>query len=165
MSKKSQINLDCTSGLKSSLNILRDASQMKLNVIDRSNYFKGLLLLVGKDKKISLEEKKWMKKVGEILGFEKTFCEEAINNVLFNKNIVDEPPAFSEKTFAQSFLKDGIKLAFADHDINNKEHVFLEQIAVKNNISPLWFRNELESFSNGNDIFHKEVNLEVQNHI
>lgn len=141
------------------------ASIMKLNVIDKSNYFKGLLLLVGKDKKISTKEKNWMKKAGKILGFEKTFCEEAINSVLFNKNIIDEPPSFSEKIFAQSFLKDGIKLAFADHDIDKKEHVFLEQIAIKNNISTLWFKNELENYSNGNNFFGKEVNLEVQNHI
>ncbi|MGD8781836.1 MAG: hypothetical protein PVH88_23100 [Ignavibacteria bacterium] len=138
---------------------------MKLNVIDKSNYFKGLLLLVGKDKRISAEEKNWIKKVGKVLGFEKTFCEEAINNILYNKNIIDEPPAFSDKLFAQSFLKDGIKLAFADQEINKNEHIFLEQIAIKNNISPLWFRNELNNYSNRNNIFQKEINLEVQNHI
>ena len=58
---------------------------MKITVLDGSNYFKGLLLLIRKDRKITQAEIELMKRVGNTLGFEKTFCDNAISEILGNR--------------------------------------------------------------------------------
>ena len=84
---------------------------MDITILDRSFYFKGLLLLIRKDHKITDSEIELMKYIGKILGFEPSFCDNAIQNILENKYILDETPIFSTKEIATLFIKDGLYLA------------------------------------------------------
>ena len=84
---------------------------MKIPLIDRSNYFRGLLLLIRKDRKVENPEIQLMKQIGKTLGFEPAFCENAITSILENKYILDETPIFSTKEIATLFIKDGLYLA------------------------------------------------------
>ena len=77
---------------------------MNIGVIDRSNYLKGLLLLVRKDSRISDAEVRLTKRIGKALGFEHAFCDNAIREILENKYIVDVPPEFSAKKLADNLL-------------------------------------------------------------
>lgn len=117
---------------------------MKLTILDRSNYFKGLLLLVGKDGKVSDKERVLLLKIGQTLGFEKEFCESSIDTVLENKYLTESAPKFSESNFAQGFIQDGFRLALADEFICAEEISWLEKVSLINNVPWEWFADQLE---------------------
>ena len=70
---------------------------MNISVVDASNYFKGLLLLIRKDRKVTESEVEFMRHIGKALGFERQFCENAIQGILENEHIRDQPPRFATK--------------------------------------------------------------------
>ena len=115
---------------------------MKITVIDGSNYFKGLLLLISKDRKITESEIQLMKRIGKTLGFEREFCDNAIHEILENKYIVDAPPEFSTKELAIKFIKDGLATAFSDNEVHPSEGEWLRSTADKNGLDLTWFRSE-----------------------
>jgi hypothetical protein len=107
--------------------------------LDRSNYFRGILVIVAKDRKISEEERKYVMDVGAKLGFEKKFCQSAINEILDNQFIEIQPPVFYDKKIAEEFITDGINLAYADSNFHPKEIEFLKDTAVRNGFKEEWF--------------------------
>jgi hypothetical protein len=119
---------------------------MTNNYLDRSNYVKGLLLLIGKDKKISDTERVFLHKIGKTLSFNKQFIESAMNELLENKYLGNEPPVFSQKQSAEAFLRDAIKVGFVDNDLSSKEFDWLQSIAVSNGLTNEWLKNELEDY-------------------
>jgi hypothetical protein len=114
--------------------LFRKGVTLKIDVMDASNYFKGLLLLIRKDGKTSEAEINLVKHVGKSLGFEKEFCSNAISDILENRYIVDEPPRFSSKELAAKFIKDGLSIAFADNDLDRREELWLQHTAEQNGI-------------------------------
>jgi hypothetical protein len=131
------------------------------NYLDRSNYVKGLLLLIGKDKKITDDERDFLHRIGSILSFNKKFIENAINELLENKYLGNEPPFFSQKQYAEAFLRDAIKLGFVDNDLSSKEFDWLQAIAVSNGLSNEWLQNELEHHLSGKHL-HESQELEIK---
>ena len=121
---------------------------MELTVLDKSNYLKGLLILIGKDKKILESERKSFLELSRILGFNKEFCENAINELFDNEYIIEEPPIFSNKEIAKAFIKDGMKIAFSDKELHLYELNWLKSIGDKNDISPEWRLKEFEQIRN-----------------
>ena len=115
---------------------------MKISVLDASSYLKGLLLLIRKDRKISEKEHELMTRVGENLGFEKSFIENAIHEILDNKYITVTPPEFSSPEIAEKFLKDGLLLAASDNEIHPAEEKWLLSVAAHNNINEAWLLEE-----------------------
>ena len=122
---------------------------MTNNYLDRSNYVKGLLLLMGKDKKISDDERDILHNVAETLSFDKKFIDGVINELFENKFLGDEPPLFSQKQYAEAFLRDAIQLALIDNDLSNAEFDWLQSIAASNDLSDAWLNNEIEYYLNG----------------
>ena len=115
---------------------------MKISVVDGSNYFRGLLLLMRKDRKIAEAEVQLMQRIGKALGFGKEFCDNAIRDVLENEYIVDTPPEFSSEELAIKFIKDGLSLALSDNDFDLSEEEWLRMTAEKNGLDPEWFSQE-----------------------
>lgn len=115
-----------------------------MTVLDASNYFKGLLLLIRKDRKLTEPEIALVKRVGKALGFEQGFCDSAINEILENAFIVDEPPTFSSKELAVSFLKDGLSIAMADEEFHPSEESWLRSTAEKNGLGDAFFSQQAE---------------------
>lgn len=118
---------------------------MKLNLLDRSNYLKGLLVLIGKDKKISEDENNFIMNVGKILGFDKEFCQEAIDTLLENEYISQDPPVFSNSEFAMSFIVDGISVSLTDNDLDSLEVSYLQTLAEQNKVDKSWFSQQLST--------------------
>lgn len=116
---------------------------MKITVVDGSNYFRGLLLLIRKDRQITDSEIRLMKRIGKTLGFEREFCDNAIEEIMENTYIVDAPPEFSTKELARKFVKDGLAIAFADDEVHPSEEEWLWSAAEKNGLDLEWFRNEM----------------------
>ena len=131
------------------------------NSLDRSYYFKGMLLLVRKDEKISVEEKELLMKVGKILRFNQQFCEQTINDLLQNEHITELPLQFSTKEWAEIFLKDGIKIAYSDHQLHVEEFNWLRQIARTNKISDQWLSDQISSFLINHNT-DEEISFEVE---
>jgi len=122
---------------------------MKITLIDRSSYFKGLILLIRKDRIITDAEVELLKRIGKTLGFESEFCDLTIHELLDNKYIVDTPPVFSTKELATKFIKDGLKIAFSDAEIHPLEKEWLRSAAEVNELDLTWFQNEYENILSG----------------
>jgi len=115
---------------------------MTIDVLDGSNYFKGLLLLIRKDHRITGQEADRMKSIGRSLGLEPRFCEEAIRDILENRYIDDSPPKFSSQELARIFLRDGLRLAVADNEIHDLEQEWLASVAGINGIDAAWLDDQ-----------------------
>lgn len=118
---------------------------MNISIIDGSNYFKGLLLLIRKDRMVSDSEIILMQYIGKMLGFEKEFCDNAINDILENEYIEDTPPQFSSSELAEKFVKDGLAIAFSDRECHPTEEAWLRNAAVQNGLSESWFRSAYDN--------------------
>jgi len=117
--------------------------------LDRSNYFRGILIIVAKDRKISEEERKYVMEVGLKLGFEKKFCQLAIDEILDNQFIEIEPPMFFDKDIARKFILDGLGLAYADSHFHPKEIEFLKETSTKNGFDEEWFIQNISRLIEG----------------
>jgi hypothetical protein len=120
---------------------------MKITLMDRSLYFKGLLLLIRKDRIIHNAERDLMMRVGKIFGYETHFCEDTIRDVLVNKYIDDNPPRFSDPEIAKCFIRDGIRLSLSDGLVHEKESGWMKDIAEQNGLDKIWFSKAVETVS------------------
>jgi hypothetical protein len=125
---------------------------MRITVLDGSNYFKGLLLLIRKDRKITESEIQLMKRIGNSLGFEPGFCDNAIQEILENTYIVDAIPEFSTKELAVKFIKDGLALASSDNEVHPSEEQWLKCTAEKNGLDVAWFLQERVTATTGTQL-------------
>ncbi len=132
---------------------------MELTVLDRSNYLKGLLILIGKDKNISETERNTFLQLSKLLGFNKTFCEDAINELLENQYIIEEPPIFSNLDIAKAFIKDGMRIAFSDKELHLYEMNWLKSVGDKNSVPLDWRLNEFESIRDSKNINEHEFEI------
>jgi hypothetical protein len=122
---------------------------MQIPIIDKSNYLKGLLITARKDNQLAPSERKIITGIAERLGFSQDFYEEVLHNLLANKYIGEEPIKFSDKKIAESFIVDGLKLAYSDNQAATGEIDWLKQTAAENDISDKWFNEKLASLKNG----------------
>ena len=120
---------------------------MKISLMDRSLYFKGLMLLIRKDGAVGEGERVMMMRIGRLFSFERGFCQGVIDEILTNRHVVDEPPLFSESAIARCFLQDGLKLALVDGQIHDKEWQWLKAIAARNHLDQSWCEALLQATS------------------
>ena len=118
---------------------------MKISFMDRSLYFKGLLLLIRKDQVVAEEERALMMRIGQLFNFEKRFCQEVIDDILTNRHVLDEPPLFSEPAISRCFIQDGLKLSLVDGHIHESEWQWLKAVAAKNNLDQNWCEAQLQA--------------------
>ncbi len=116
-----------------------------MTYLDRSNYFRGLLLLVRKSCKVGLEETSMMMGIGKRLGFAYDFCQGALKDVLINEYISDKPPIFSNKGVANDFIKESIELAQIDNYIDMNELEWIGSVIRENEMEEEWRINQLEN--------------------
>ena len=133
---------------------------MKISLLDRSLYYKSLMLLIRKDHRIHDEEKIMMMKIGKILGFDRKFCARTIKMIMENDAIVDVPPLFSGTNIALCFIRDGLRLSAADGQMHEAEMKWLESVAARNGISDAW-ATELQKFrrKHRDEIFEDSLEL------
>ena len=116
---------------------------MEIPIIDKSNYLKGLLITARKDNQLAESEKKIIKDISVRLGFASDFYEDVIKSLLNNKYITDEPIKFSDKKIAESFVDDGLRLAFSDNKVSDNELNWLKATAEANGIEKKWFEEKM----------------------
>jgi hypothetical protein len=121
---------------------------MEIPVIDRSNYLKGLLITARKDNELSESEKKIIRSIAERLGFASDFYEDTLKTLLANKYIQEDPIKFSDRKIAESFVTDGLRLAFSDKRETNVEIDWLKKTAGTNDLNEEWFNKKLSECRN-----------------
>jgi len=126
---------------------------MEIPVIDRSNYLKGLLITARKDNQLLESEKKIIRSIAERLGFATDFYEDTLKTLLANKYIQEDPIKFSNKRIAESFVTDGLKLAFSDNSETNIEIDWLKKTAGTNDLNEEWFNKKLNECRNSSNPF------------
>lgn len=119
---------------------------MKFNLIDKSNYFRGLLIVIRKNKTVTESASRTVKRIAAVLDFNRDFVDGSLKNLLVNSHIVEDPPKFSDCLIAESFIKDGIHIALSDGILNLQQIQWLANTAQKNNLSKQWLFVELEDF-------------------
>ncbi len=107
---------------------------MTMELIDRSNYLKGLLILIRRDKILTKTEKSLVIEAGVNLGFERRFCEVAVEELLENEYLSDSPPVFSNSELAEYFLHDAVKVALADKMMHIYELQWLIEFCEHNTL-------------------------------
>jgi hypothetical protein len=132
---------------------------MKFDILDKSSYLKGLLLLSRKDNKVGKEEKELLVNIGRKLGFEKRFCENAVKEILQNQFIIDLPPKFSQKEIAEKFLEDGVKIALADKSLHLFELKWLAETAKINNIADSKINELFKTYLDDNKVDFPSVEI------
>ena len=118
---------------------------MKLSRLDRSKYFRGLLVLVRKDQVIHRRERDLILRIGKLLDFDQRFCAAALDDLLKNRSITDEPVVFSKQEIAECFLTDATELACADDEIHPHELACLRSIAQANGFANAWLDAYVQS--------------------
>ncbi len=111
---------------------------MKLTLREKSECFRGFLLLIAQDQVVSTEEREILLRIGKALDFDKRFCEEAMDDLLENAHIAKDPPVFSRRECAEAFLYDCIRIAGSDHEIHPHEMAWLTRIAEANGFPASW---------------------------
>jgi hypothetical protein len=116
---------------------------VKIPLSERGNYYRGLLVLIRKDREINTRERELMVQFGQVLDFDKRFCEAAIGDLMGNKHIRDEPVTFSDRAIAECFLRDAVLLALVDGDLHPKEVTWLKSVADANQVDNQWLQDEI----------------------
>ena len=106
--------------------------------ITKSLYYKGLLVLMRRDRIIHPLERNLMLQIGEILGFDKRFCEATISELLSNPNITREPILFSDERTKKCFCRDAARLAMVDGSFHPTELRWLRKVAQVNGLTDHW---------------------------
>ncbi len=138
---------------------------MGISQIDRSNYYRGLLVLTGKDRIIDPREREMMLRFGKVLDFDKRFCEAAIDDVLENKYLNDEPVIFDDRKTAECFLRDGIRLAFVDESLHPKELAWLRSVAKANKVNSGWLDAEIQRHMDRKACLDPSSAFEIESHL
>lgn len=136
---------------------------MKFNLIDKSNYFRGLLIVIRKNKTVTESASRTVKRIAAVLDFNRDFVDISLKNLLVNEYIVEEPPKFPDCLIAEIFIKDAINLALSDGILSLLQILWLMNTAQKNNLSKQWVFVEFEDFINSY-ISNLEMPFEIQKH-
>ncbi len=121
---------------------------MEFSYQDKGNYFRGLLILIGKDNIIDENERIKVIELGRKLGFDPKFCSDAVNDLLENEFIDEKPPKFSSKDTAEKFFDDAFQLAIVDNEMQIEELEWLKSVAIENNLEDKWFDKKLQQSTN-----------------
>jgi hypothetical protein len=124
-----------------SRNMERIRSSIPLD--ERGKYYRGLLVLIRRDRNISPQERELMMQLGQALDFDLRFCENTINELLDNPHIKAEPITFSNQETARFFIQDAILIALSDGKLHPKELSWLKIVASANGLDNKWLSSEI----------------------
>jgi hypothetical protein len=117
---------------------------MKIPLIIRSHYYKGLLVISRRDRIIDARERELLIKIGEMLDFDKRFCETAIDDLLSNPHISRSPIIFPNDKVIDCFFRDALRLANVDGEIHPLEYRWLRKTAHANGKSDQWLNQVMQ---------------------
>jgi hypothetical protein len=138
---------------------------MNLPLYVRSNYYKGLLVVSRRDRVIDARERSLLIQIGEILDFDRRFCESAIDGLLSNAHISRTPVVFHEDAIKECFFRDAMRLARTDGCIHPRELSWLRKAARANGRSGQWLDAIILKFLEQEADSDHCTPFEIQKHI
>lgn len=134
---------------------------MEFNYQDKGNYFRGLLILIGKDNVIGKKERQKILEITNRLGFDPKFCDEAVTGYLENEYIDNRPPRFSSPILTKEFLMDAINLSLIDNELHTEELEWIKSVAKNNDIDGKWLDSQLQNYVT--DLPAKKISTSTNN--
>jgi len=136
---------------------------MKLPLAEKSEYYKGLLVLSRRDRIIDDRERDFLIRVGERLDYDRRFCEATVDELLTNAHISRIPVVFSSDVIKECFFRDALRVALMDGCIHPAELRWLQQTAQANGKSNQWLDSLIREFSEKPELRDPNLPLEIQN--
>lgn len=133
-----------------------------LSVKDKSNYLRGLLIIIRLDQVITQYEKNSLMRIAKILGFDPEFCSEAVEELFNNPYISYIPPHFSHKEIGKAFLYDGLKLAYSDGNFHSNEISWIKNTAKINGIDKNYWRSRMNEYKAAKNMSSLNYNFDVE---
>lgn len=115
----------------------------ELDIRERSEYFRGLLLIMAADGDLHEMEERLVREAVKPFGFSEEYIDESIHGILQNSHVSQQPPKFNSRTSAEKFLSDALDIAFADNELHESEEHWLRAAAEANSIDLHWLRDEI----------------------
>jgi len=137
---------------------------MKLPLAEKSDYYKGLLVVSRRDRILHERERDFLIRVGEMLDYDRRFCENTLDELLSNAHISRTPVVFSSEIIKECFFRDALRVAYMDGCIHPAELRWLRQAAQANGKSNQWLDSIIREFSEKPDLRDPHLPLEIQNH-
>jgi len=115
----------------------------ELDIRERSEYFRGLLLIMAADGDLHEMEERLVREAVKPFGFSEEYIDESIHGILKNSHVSQEAPKFNSQNNAEKFLTDALDIAFADNELHEREEHLLRAAATANGIDSHWLREEI----------------------
>jgi hypothetical protein len=138
---------------------------MNLSLLNRSNYYRGLLVLLRRDRIIDARERAHMLQMGEVLDFDRRFCEATIDGLLSNAHITRKPVIFSDERIRRCFFRDALRLALVDGYLHPMELSWLRTAAHANNKSKQWLNAIIREFKEKKGALDHSAPFEIQRYL
>ncbi len=116
---------------------------VELDIRERSEYFRGLLLIMAADGDLHEMEERLVRDAVKPFGFSEEYLDESIHGILKNSHVSQKPPKFNNQQHAEKFLTDALDIAFADNELHENEEHWLRAAATENGIDLHWLREEI----------------------
>ena len=112
-----------------------------MTIRDKSEFLRGVLVLIKSDGRISVFEERMALIIGKSFGFAEDFCKSALGDLLENEFISAEPPIFSSQTTAQYFIDETSRIFSQIRNFSEKDLKWITETAETNNVkfNPLYY--------------------------
>lgn len=105
---------------------------VEITLKDKGEFLRGFLVLVKRNRNITEADKRMTMVIGKYFGFAEDFCLEAINELMENNCISEEPPIFSNEIIAEYFLKETSMIFEQFRPLELSEKKWLLKTAITN---------------------------------
>ncbi|HNA80008.1 MAG TPA: TerB family tellurite resistance protein [Turneriella sp.] len=114
-----------------------------LSLRERSEFFRGLLLVMAADGELHDAERELIKHAISPFDFSAEFVDESIESILKNKHVSQVPPHFESQANSHLFLRAALDIAFADGVLDETEEKWLRATADINGIAAEWLEEQI----------------------
>lgn len=122
-------------------------------------------MLLRRDRIIDARERAHMLQMGEVLDFDRRFCEATIDGLLSNAHITREPVIFSDERIGRCFFRDALRLALVDGNLHPMELSWLRTVAHANNKSKQWLNAIIREFKEKKGALDHSAPFEIQRYL
>ncbi len=133
-----------------------------ISVKEKGEYLRGLLVLSRLDLTVSSEEKFMLIKISNLLGFDPQFGIQAVQEIEENIYINEKPPKFNSILIGNSFISDGLQLAYLDNNFHPNEIRWIRNSAKINGIENSFWLSKMEDLKNRNSIIPTNYKTEIE---
>lgn len=119
-----------------------------LDLRERSEFFRGLLLVMAADGELHEDEQRLIRHAITPFDFHPDYVQESIDSILNNRHVSHVPPHFNNTEHARLFIQAALDIAFADGQLDESEEKWLRATADVNGIDTEWLAGQITGRDN-----------------